>query len=224
MRTVIDQGRALGDRTRHAILEHLARSPYPVEVRELTDTFGLHHSAVRAHLAKLRDAGLILAEQTKPRGRGRPARAYRLTPGALERWSHSAPYTVLTSMLLDLVEHGESPREVGRRTGKQLTRELIGTPTDAVDALEGVTRRMGYDIRRRGHPDDDRVDLVLGHCPFVDAAQRNPEVVCGLHRGLAEGVCEASGGSYRLVDLVIATPQDGGCRLELEQVEDAEST
>ncbi|MFV0460625.1 MAG: helix-turn-helix transcriptional regulator [Actinomycetales bacterium] len=215
--TVLAQGRALGDPTRHAIFEHLARRGQQVEVRELTEEFGLHHSAVRAHLAKLRDAGLIVEEPSRRTGPGRPARAYRLTPGAIERWSHSVPYEELTQMLLELLAGGEPAQEVGRRFGRRLAQEVSGSPDDAVDAVEGVTRRLGFDIRRTGRPDDDRVELVLANCPFAQAAERSPEIVCGLHRGVASGVCEGTGGHYRVTDLVIGNPSTGGCRLDLQR-------
>lgn len=39
-----------------------------------------------------------------------------------------------------------------------------------------------------------RVEFVLGRCPFAEVASDNPETVCRLHLGLAEGLADAIDG------------------------------
>ena len=58
---------ALGDPTRHSIFRYVAAKRRPVDVAELTAHVGLHHNAVRQHLARLVDAGLV--EEPRPRRR-----------------------------------------------------------------------------------------------------------------------------------------------------------
>ena len=53
------QAEALADPTRFAAYQHIRRTGQPLSVAEITDAVGVHHTAVRAHLTKLRDAGLI---------------------------------------------------------------------------------------------------------------------------------------------------------------------
>ncbi len=67
-----EQARALGDPTRNAIFRYVDAASDPVGVAELTDHFGLNHNAIRQHLAKLRDAGLVVEELATPSGPGRP--------------------------------------------------------------------------------------------------------------------------------------------------------
>lgn len=55
---------ALSDRTRLLVLQHLATGPH--RVRDLVDHLGLAQSTVSAHLACLRDCGLVLS---RPEGR-----------------------------------------------------------------------------------------------------------------------------------------------------------
>jgi len=50
------QARALGDPTRHEVFRYIADGARSVDVAELTEHVGLHHNAVRQHLAKLVDA------------------------------------------------------------------------------------------------------------------------------------------------------------------------
>lgn len=56
--------RSLGDANRLAILRHLALGEH--RVRDLTEHLGLAQSTVSAHLACLRDCGLV---QSRPQGR-----------------------------------------------------------------------------------------------------------------------------------------------------------
>ena len=66
------QARALGSPTRHAVFRYLVDADRPVGVAELTEQFGFNHNAIRQHLAKLVDAGLVTEAQAPPSGRGRP--------------------------------------------------------------------------------------------------------------------------------------------------------
>jgi DNA-binding transcriptional ArsR family regulator len=60
---LMEQGRALGSPTRYAIFRYVERSGSPVGVAELTAHFGLNHNAIRQHMAKLREARLVVEEQ-----------------------------------------------------------------------------------------------------------------------------------------------------------------
>lgn len=195
------QARALGDPTRHRIFRHVADASVPVDVAELTRAFGLNHNAVRQHLAKLVAVGLLRAEAAGPRGRGRPRTVYRAGPAVDSRWGATGPYERLSRWLLALRRSGESPRELGRRLGAQRDGE-------GLDVLVAEMGREGFDpkVRRQGA----RVEVVLRSCPFADAALDSPDVVCELHRGLAEGL---AGAGLVVDDLVVAEPRRGACRL-----------
>jgi DNA-binding transcriptional ArsR family regulator len=71
----------LGDPSRRAIFELLARQP--CSVQELADRLPISRPAVSQHLRVLRDGGLVIAEADGTR------RIYRLNPdgvGALRTW------------------------------------------------------------------------------------------------------------------------------------------
>lgn len=72
------QGRfeALGDRTRWAIVERLARGP--LSVRQLADELPVSRPAVSQHLKVLGDAGLVTSAPEGTR------RIYRLDPSGIE--------------------------------------------------------------------------------------------------------------------------------------------
>src|SRR5664279_5199609 len=100
--TLQTQARALGDPTRHAIFRYLADAVVPVDVAELTEHFGLNHNAIRQHLAKLLNAGLVTEQQSSSGGRGRPRLNYRINPGAESRWGVTGPYERLSLLLSEM--------------------------------------------------------------------------------------------------------------------------
>ena len=203
------QARALGDPTRHELFRYVTDAERPVGVAELTDHLGLHHNAIRQHLAKLVEAGL-LSEATAPLGgRGRPRLVYTVDPSAESRWGVTGPYERLSLLLAEIIRTGDSPVEVGRRAGRQ-GRVAPGDDADPVAGLVDTMQRHGFEptATRKG----DRVDIVLGACPFATTALADPDTVCGLHLGLSYGAADALGGLV-IDELVPRDPRRGACRL-----------
>jgi predicted ArsR family transcriptional regulator len=209
------QARALGDPTRHAIFCSVAEAPEPVDVATLTEQFGLNHNAIRQHLAKLCDAGLLLEERGAPAGPGRPRLLYRLAPDAAGAWGTPSPYEQLALVLLEVLRSGRRPRDVGAQVGRRIAADLPDA-ADPVHQLEVSAARQGFEPRRseRG----SSLELVLGRCAYQAAASSDPDVVCALHRGLAEGIAEAIGGGLEVTNLIVRNPNRGGCRLQLHRM------
>ena len=60
-----------------------------------------------------------------------------------------------------------------------------------------------------------RVDVVLGNCPFASAVVADPDTICDLHLGIAEGVAELSGDRLVVDELVAHDPSRANCRLRM---------
>ncbi len=204
-----EQARALGDPTRYAIFRYIADASEPVDVAEMTAYFELNHNAIRQHLAKLLDAELVVEEQGTRAGRGRPPFNYRIDPGADSRWGATGPYERLSLRLAEMGRTGESPEVVGRRAG----RKLRGLPDDPVEAIVGAMNSQGFDPEVRGR--GKRIDVVLRTCPFETTALADPDTICSLHLGIAEGVAELAGGQLVIDDLVRHDPRRANCRLRM---------
>jgi predicted ArsR family transcriptional regulator len=209
---VQQQARALGDPTRHAIYRSVVDHAGPIDVATLTARFGLNHNAIRQHLAKLCAAGLVLEEAARHEGPGRPRLQYRPALAAEGDWGIPSPYEDLSLMLVEMLRTGRSAREVGAEAGRRMVAELPDT-TDPVDRLEINATRQGFEPRRAATR--STVDLVLGRCPFQAAASAAPDIVCELHRGLAEGIAETTGNEIEVADLIARDPRRAGCRLKL---------
>ena len=190
---LVRQGRALGNPTRHHIFRYIGDAGHPVGVAELTEDVRLNHNAVRQHLAVLRDAGLVL-EQVEDRDRpGRPRLMYRIAPDVEGSWGTSGPLEFLAQALAEAISTRTSPYEVGRRLGRERASELLPQllEADVSDLLEEESSRRGF--RPTSKARAATLELALHRCPFAAVANKNPEVVCELHRGLMDGLCEGLG-------------------------------
>lgn len=208
-RTLQQQARALGDPTRHAIFRYVADADDSVGVAELTAQFELNHNAIRQHLAKLVDAALVV-ETTAQGGRGRPRLVYEIDPTAESRWGVVGPYERLSLLLAEVIRTGDAPAEVGRRAAQEY-RETTSAPDDAITNITDAMARLGFDpeVERRGN----RVDVVLGTCPFASAALADPATICELHLGIAQGL--ADGTDIVVDELVARDPRPAQCRLRM---------
>lgn len=208
------QARALGDPTRYDIFRFVAESPAPVRVAALAQYLGFNHNAVRQHLAKLTDAGLLTEERASPTTTGRPPLEYRVAPTAMGSWGAPGPYEFLALMLLDIAEGECSPAEVGAGAGRALA-ESCAEGADPLDTLEAEMARRGFEPRRETR--GPVTELVLERCPFLAAASAHPEVVCQIHRGLAAGILDGMGAEVQVGDLIVHPPAEAGCRLQFER-------
>jgi predicted ArsR family transcriptional regulator len=210
------QARALGDPTRHQIFRYVVDAEAPTGVAELTSHLGLNHNAIRQHLAKLVDAGLVVEATAPAGGRGRPKLLYAVDPRAESRWGVTGPYERLSHLLSEIIRTGDEPVEVGRREGRRLRQGADAQ--EAIALVEEAMAREGFapETRstRRG------AEVVLQNCPFASTALGDPDTVCSLHLGIAEGLVEGSEG-LSVDELVVMDPRRAGCRLRLQVEEGA---
>ena len=212
MAALQEQARALGDPTRHGIFRYIAEAARPVGVAELTEHFGLNHNAIRQHLAKLVDAGLVTETHAPSSGRGRPRLLYRLDPSAESRWGVAGPYEQLSVMLAEMLRTGDTAYDVGKRS--------VAPSGDAADGDDPVRivveamERRGFDPVVR-NARGNRVDVVLRTCPFESAVLADPDTICDLHLGIAEGVAELAGERLVVDELEAHDPRRANCRLRM---------
>jgi predicted ArsR family transcriptional regulator len=208
------QARALGHPTRFEIFRFVADAPGPVRVATLAEQFRFNPSAIRQHLAKLCDARLLIEELGSGSRTGRPPLQYRLAPAAMGTWGSAGPYELLALLLLEVAKGG-SPVEAGARAGRDLA-ATHDSQADPVAVIESEMARRGFEPRREDT--STSLELVLERCPFEAAALADPDVVCQIHRGLAEGILSAMGSDLSVSELVAHDPRQAGCRLRMKAV------
>ena len=210
---LVAQGRALGDPTRHHIFRYIAEADRPVGVAELTEDVGLNHNAVRQHLAVLVDAGLVVEEVEERQRPGRPRLLYRLAPEAEGSWGTAGPLEFLASALAEVIATASSPYEVGRRLGAERAGELAAGPdVDGMTVIEEELERRGFRPTVKTRARGGVVEFALHRCPFASVATASPEVVCELHRGLADGLADGLG-RLEVSEFAPRRPPRSACRL-----------
>src|SRR5207244_5289630 len=114
----------------------------------------------------------------------------------------------LSLLLTEVISTGDSPEEVGRRAGENY-RVSASTPEDAVADIADAMARQGFDPTVRGR--GSRFEIVLRTCPFESTAVAEPDTVCSLHLGIAEGLADGTG--VVIDELVAKDPRRANCRL-----------
>lgn len=214
MTALQEQARALGDPTRHSIFRFIADARHPVGVAELTEHLGLNHNAIRQHLAKLVAADLVLESREASGRPGRPRLTYVVDAATDSRWGVVGAYERLSLLLTEVIRTGDSAVEVGRRHGRGEAEEqgLDGDADGVLGALEETIARQGFDpvLHREG----DDIDIELRACPFAATAVADPDTVCALHLGIAQGMAEDADGLV-VDELIARDPRRQSCELRL---------
>jgi len=219
--------KALGDNTRYAIYLEMARSARPLSTADVADVLGLHPNTVRPHLERMRDVGLLQVQSDTRGGVGRPQHLYSLAPDAPSLGLEPASFPILARMLLrlaaasgaDAADARDAGRDQGRADGDRLR------PRGCLGSVIAQLDEMGFDPAL-AIDDDPELDgtalatVVFAHCPFRDMAEQRPDLLCSLHRGLIEGVVEATAGGQVAAfgSLVDRSP----CQVQIRLSDDSE--
>lgn len=206
--------KALGDNTRYAIYLELARAPMPLATAQIAESLRLHPNTVRPHLDRMREVGLLEVVTDAQGTVGRPQHRYSLAADAPSLGFEPPAFPVLARMLLRLAASADLPAadavEAGREQGAAAAVRRT-TPGTCADALSAELAALGFDPESVG--DADGATIAFTRCPFRELAEANPDLVCGLHRGLVEGFADARGDGRVLEfhDLADRTP----CQVEI---------
>jgi predicted ArsR family transcriptional regulator len=176
-----------------AVLASVESSPEPASLSQLAETAGLHVNTLREHLDALLRAGLVRRRPAAPSGRGRPAWLYE----PVEReGSPVAEYAGLAATLAAVLHRtSANPVEDAVAAGTEWGHDLARAAGRPVDDDEVSARRqviavldqMGFDPQVDTDADPAHTTVRLTRCPLLDAAEQYPDVVCGVHLGIAKG-------------------------------------
>lgn len=200
---------ALGSRIRMQILNALTTKAKTVS--DLSTELRLHRITLRYHLAFLLSQGLI--EEVRPlrsKKVGRPAILYRASkhrpvPSFPQRRFEIIGQLALSALVETIGEERASAhlRAKGREVGLSMMSELADrariekwTPeTFERFVLNGLLKDFGVASEVLSRESGGVIYRSFG-CPFLELAERMPELVCNsLDRGFHEGMDEAMGGA-----------------------------
>ncbi|QCU78036.1 ArsR family transcriptional regulator [Citricoccus sp. SGAir0253] len=186
---------ALGAARRRVLEAVTDAGPAGATIAGLARVLGGHANTVRHHLAALVAAGLVEEAAAPPAGRGRPARVFRVAPGADGTGAgapEAAGYRELAAALVAVApEHPGLVREAGRHWGAQVAARHPAPPAGAPAAsvrqgLAGILDAQGF-----AAAEDAGGGLELRTCPLVAEAREHLRAVCGIHEAMLQGVLDA---------------------------------
>lgn len=171
------------------VLDDLRAQRRPITLAAFAASMSLHPNTVREHLDSLIRAGLAARVRQKPHGRGRPAWTYVATAAITEASEYATLAVVLSSAIARTSAHpGRDAEIAGLEWGRDLARgrgAVATTAESARDRAVEVLDDLGFEPRQ-----DPVVpsSVRLTRCPLLEAARRNPAIVCAVHLGMLRGV------------------------------------
>ena len=206
---------ALAQPARRRIAEVLAQYAPGLGVADIAGRVGLHPNAVRQHLRRLAEAGVVCSEREAPRGPGRPRLRYRLVHLRAPRIA--AHQELVRLLIAYIVRSGADTEDV--ETFGRLQGGYFATGEGTAGIVESIAR-LGFAPRDAGSVEDTRrgrLRISLAHCPFRDAVTApGGEMVCRMHRGLVEGIAEGAAPGSRLTEFAPGDPTRAGCRVTVD--------
>jgi predicted ArsR family transcriptional regulator len=190
--------KALGDNTRYAIYLELARAATPLSTAEIADALELHPNTVRPHLERMRDAGLLSVDTDRQGQVGRPQHLYSVAPDAPSLGLEPSAFRLLARLVADVAARAgldsDEVAAVGQEHGRSMALACRSAASaSAADAVRDGLADLGFDPATA--TDAKVTTIAFTRCPFQELAEVFPEVVCHLHRGIVEGIVEATGGA-----------------------------
>lgn len=157
----------------------------------LSESLSVRHNTVREHLDTLVRAGLAVRARQQPLGRGRPPWIYEATAAVTEASEYASLAVALSSAVTRTSRRPSRDAEIaGMEWGRDLARGRGGGPTTAAEARNHaveVLDDLGFDPRQDASAPSS---VLLTRCPLLEAARRNPRVVCAVHLGMLRGILD----------------------------------
>ena len=190
------------NRQRERVLQMVRERDGAVDAVELSAQIGLHVTTVRFHLDALCDEGAIVRTRVNLPGAGRPRTGYLAVEERLD-------YRILAEVLaVELGQTVETRARRAQRAGQKWAARITASndagadpaeapSDDADDSLDraalratDVFTRMGFaaELATAGEPATRERIIRLHACPIRDLARSHPEVGCGIHLGLLQGL------------------------------------
>jgi len=187
----------LTDNTRGKIIEALAVSPR--SARDLARNLGIQESAVRGHLDRLEDRGLV-SPSFHREGVGRPKKRYALTSQGQDLFPRRYEFLLDAVMEELLAEEGEGYTsalfaEAARRMARQVAAEVSpkGSRDERVRAVASALNKLGFRAQVQTLPDGE-VRINRTNCVFRHTALTHAYLLCEVFdKHLTEALLGQSG-------------------------------
>jgi predicted ArsR family transcriptional regulator len=190
---------AFGDPTRRDIYVLVRAHPEGLRAAEVAVEFSLHPNVARHHLEKLASGGYLVVDLARGEAAGRPSKIYRAA--AVDTQLNFPPRRddllgILLARALEKLPREEATalaEQVGYEYGRGLAANM--EPGDGHRSVKAAVASVADALTAHGfaaHAEarGGSLTLVSEHCPFGEAAQRYPHVLCAVDTGMVRGMLE----------------------------------
>jgi predicted ArsR family transcriptional regulator len=174
------------------VLRALKAATTSLSLAEVAADLDMHTNTARFHLDALVRSGRAERVRAEHRQPGRPALRYRAVSGMDPTGPRQ--YRVLAEILTSSLAAGPATKTraiaAGRAWGQAIAATDLPAETPAgsgVGQLIGLLGSLGFAPERR----EAESGIGLRHCPFLELAETQADVVCPIHLGLMQGALEA---------------------------------
>jgi predicted ArsR family transcriptional regulator len=190
---------AFGDPTRRDIYLFVRTSDDGVKAAEIAEHFALHPNVARHHLEKLAAGGYLDVELARHSSAGRPSKCYRASANDTQLSFPPRRDELLATLLaralerLPVDEARTLAEEVGHEYGRSIAARM--EPTEGHRSVKAAVASVADALTAHGfaaHSEarGNMLTLVSEHCPFGEAAQRWPHILCAVDTGMVKGMLE----------------------------------
>jgi predicted ArsR family transcriptional regulator len=190
---------AFGDPTRRDIYLYVRAHPEGVKAADVADEFALHPNVARHHLEKLAAGGYLNVALARHESAGRPSKVYCAIANDTQLSFPPRRDDLLGMLLaralgrLPEAEARTLAEEVGYEYGRALATRMDPSETQrsfkaAVSSVADALTAHGFAAHAESR--GKVLELVHEHCPFGEAAQRYPHVLCAVDTGMIRGMLE----------------------------------
>ncbi|MGH9000447.1 MAG: helix-turn-helix transcriptional regulator [Acidimicrobiia bacterium] len=189
---------AFGDPTRREIYLHLRDAAGGLTCAEVAEHFTLHPNVARHHLDKLAAGGYAVVDLVRGDTAGRPSKRYAAKDPVgcgisfpPRRDNLLATLLARSLQLLPPDAASQMAEEVGYEYGRVLAAQMEPSEghrsvRNAVTSVADALTAHGFAAHAESR--DGSLMIVSEQCPFGEAAQQFPHVVCSVDRGMIRGM------------------------------------
>ena len=189
---------AFGDPTRRDIYLYV-RERDGVRAAQVAEHFARHANVARHHLEKLAAGGYVAVELARHETAGRPSKVYRATASDTHLSFPPRRDDLLGMLLaraLDRLPTDEAKtlaEDVGYEYGRSIAKRM--DPNEGQRSFKAAVASVADALTAHGfaahtEASSTGLSLVHEHCPFGEAAQQYPHVLCAVDTGMIRGMLE----------------------------------
>lgn len=179
------------------VLQVLKDQSAPMSINEVAAALAIHPNTVRFHLETLVEHGQVERVASEQRTTGRPPQLFAPAPGMDPTGPRG--YQLLAQLLVASFAQAPDKRaraiKAGQAWGAGQAAAMAGTVNtrsdDHADADEAVSKLVQLLAEIGFAPelssDSNSAQIGLHHCPFLELAVDQPQIVCAVHLGIMQG-------------------------------------